>query len=93
VEGEVQITDRVAPGQTVDGPFLRPVRFWSVGVLDYKTNGPAVVFTLVPAAGDPDFKEPVTVMIAEHDIDLVVKALRTAQGLMPPAVRDGSGKA
>jgi len=90
---EVQVIDKFAPGREIDGPVLRPTWYLTAGALDHKSGGVAVALTIVPALGDPDFKEPVTVMVAEKDVDLLVKLLRTAQGLMPAAVREGGGAA
>lgn len=90
---EVQIIEKLVPGREIDGPVLRPTWYLTAGALDHKSGGVAVALTIVPALGDPDFREPVTVMVAEKDVDLLVKLLRTAQGLVPATVREGGGGA
>lgn len=90
---EVQIIEKLVPGREIDGPVLRPTWYLTAGALDHKSGGVAVALTIVPAPDDPVFKEPLTVMVAEKDVDLLVKLLRTAQGLVPATVREGGGGA
>ena len=90
---EVQMIEKLVPGREIDGPVLRPTWYLTAGALDHKSGRVAVALTIVPAPGDPVFKEPLTVMVAEKDVDLVVKLLRTIQGLTPAAVREGEGAA
>jgi len=86
---EVQFIDQAVAGQEIPGPVLRSVYFTATGAFDHGSNGVAVAFTIVPLPGDPVFKEPVIVMVAEKDVELVVKLLRTAVALMPADARKG----
>jgi len=88
---EVQMIEKLVPGREIDGPVLRPTWYLTAGALDHKSGRVAVALTIVPALDDADFKEPVTVMVAEKDVDLLVRLLRTAQGLMPASVRESGG--
>ena len=90
---EVQIIGGLVPGQEIPEPVLRPAYYLTAGAFDHKSGGVAVALTIVPAPDDPVFKEPLTVMVAEKDVDLVVKLLRTTQGLTPATVREGGGGA
>ena len=90
---DIRETDKFVPGQEIPGPVLRPAWYFAAGALDQKTLGVAIAFMIAPVSGDTDFKEPVIVMIAEKDIDLVVRLLRTAQGLTPVEIRNGTGQA
>ena len=90
---DIRETDKFVPGHEIQGPVLRPAWYFAAGALDCKTHSLAVAFMIVPVTGDTDFKEPVTVMISEKDIEVVVNLLRTARGLTPLEIRNGTGQA
>jgi hypothetical protein len=82
---EIQISDAVSPGDKVEGPFLRPEKFNMFGIADHATAGHAIAIRLVPYDGDPDFPEPVTVVIQFEDVEFFMRLIRAAQALMPKA--------
>ena len=80
---EVQITNSISPGDRVEGPFLRPDKVRTFGVIDPVSGDPAIAVILAPHDGDPDFQKPVTVLVPLGKLEFFIKLIRTAQALLP----------
>lgn len=86
--GELQITDRMV-GQPIEGKLFRPSAYETVGVFELETGASAVVIKLYPVAGDPDFKEPVVVLLHLENLEPFIRAIRIAEAGLHPDVRKG----
>ena len=88
MNGELQITTP-KPGQEITGKLFRPYAFETVGAIRLDTGVVAVAIKLFPMAGDPDFKEPVVVLISEENVEVFIRAIRIALGGVAADVRKG----
>ena len=86
--GELQITTPKL-GQEISGKLFRPHTFETVGAISLDTGAVAVAIKLFPMAGDPDFKEPVVVLISEENVEVFIRAIRIALGGIAADVRKG----
>jgi hypothetical protein len=86
--GELQITTPKL-GQEISGKLFRPHTFETVGAISLDTGAVAVAIKLFPMAGDPDFKEPVVVLISEENVEVFIRAIRIALGGVAADVRKG----
>ena len=87
---EVQITNRISPGDKVEGPFLRPDKIRTLGVIDPVSGDQAIAVIMAPHSGDLKFPKPVTLLIPLEKLELYIKLIRTAQALQ---ARTGGGSA
>jgi hypothetical protein len=76
-------------GQEISGKLFRPHTFETVGAISLDTGAVAVAIKLFPMAGDPDFKEPVVVLISEENVEVFIRAIRIALGGVAADVRKG----
>ena len=88
MNGELQITTNKL-GQEVTGKLFRPYAFETVGAISLDTGVVAVAIKLFPAAADPDFKEPVVVLLSEENVEAFIRAIRIALGGVAADVRKG----
>jgi len=88
MNGELQITTPKL-GQEISGKLFRPHTFETVGAISLDTGAVAVAIKLFPMAGDPDFKEPVVVLISEENVEVFIRAIRIALGGIAADVRKG----
>ena len=88
MNGELQITTP-KPGQEITGKLFRPYAFETVGAISLDTGAVAVAIKLFPTAGDPDFKEPVVVLLSEENVENFIRAIRIALGGVAADVRKG----
>jgi hypothetical protein len=88
MNGELQITTPKL-GQEISGKLFRPHTFETVGAISLDTGAVAVAIKLFPMAGDPDFKEPVVVLISEENVEVFIRAIRIALGGVAADVRKG----
>ena len=88
MNGELQITTSKL-GQEISGKLFRPHTFETVGAISLDTGAVAVAIKLFPMAGDPDFKEPVVVLISEENVEVFIRAIRIALGGIAADVRKG----
>jgi hypothetical protein len=87
-DGELQITT-IPIGQEITGKLFRPYAFETVGAHSLDTGAFAVAIKLFPTAADPDFKEPVVILLHEENVEAFIRAIRIAQAGMPESVRKG----
>jgi len=88
--GELRITTNVV-GKPVEGKLFRPYGYETIGVFLLDTALPCVAIKLYPVAGDPEFKEPLVVALAEENIDDFIRAVRIAQaGIASDALKGGT---
>ena len=80
---DVQITDSISPGDKLEGPFLRPDKIRTLGVIDPLSGDEAIAVILAPQAGDLHFEKPVTLLVPLQKIEFFIKLIRTAQALLP----------
>lgn len=78
---EVQITNTISPGDRVEGPFLRPDKIRTLGLIDPISGDQTIGIIITPHAGDPDFTMPVTLLVPLEKLELYIKLIRTAQAL------------
>jgi hypothetical protein len=89
MDGELRITtDKI--GKEITGKLLRPCAFEAVIAISLDTGVFAVAITIFPTAADPEFKEPVIILLAEEDVDPFIRAIRIAQAGTPLDVRKGA---
>jgi hypothetical protein len=86
IDGEFKFTQRL--GQEITGKMLRPHAFESVSALTLDTSVFAIAITIFPAAGDPEFKEPVVILLSEDSVERFIKTIRLAQAGAHPVVRE-----
>jgi hypothetical protein len=85
IDDEFQFTQRL--GQEITGKMLRPHAYEAVSVLSLDTGVFALALTIFPTAGDPEFKEPVVVLLSEDSVERFIRAIRLAQAGTHPVVR------
>jgi hypothetical protein len=85
LDSEFQFTDRL--GQEITGKLLRPHAYEAVSVLSLDTSVFAIAITIFPATDDPEFKEPVVILISEDNVERFIRAIRLAQAGARPVVR------
>ncbi len=85
MNGEFQFTEKL--GQEIRGKLLRPHAFETVSALSLDTGVFAIAITIFPAADDPEFKEPVVILVSEDNIERFITAIRLAQAGAHPVVR------
>ena len=88
MNGELKITTNKL-GQEITGKLFRPHAFETVGAISLDTGVVAVAIKLFPTAGDPDFKEPVVVLLSEENVEAFIRAIRIALGGVAADVRKG----
>ena len=88
LNGELQITHHTL-GKPIEGKLFRPYSYETIGAVELETHASAVVIKLHPAAGDPDFKEPVVILLHLENLENFIKAIRIAEAGLHPAVRKG----
>ena len=77
------------PGKPIEGKLFRPYAFETLGAVEAETHAAAVVIKLHPATGDPDFKEPVVILLHLENLENFIKAIRIAEAGLHPVVREG----
>lgn len=89
--GELQIIN-IPPGQPIaGGKVLWLYGYETIGGVELETGIPIVAVKLFPGAANPDFKEPIIVMVAVADIDNLVKAIRISEaGLHLDVLKGGT---
>ena len=89
IEGELQITtDKI--GKEITGKLLRPYAFETVVTVSLDTGVFAVAITIFPTAADPEFKEPIVILLREENVEAFIRAIRIAQASTPLDVRKGA---
>jgi len=88
MNGELQITTPKL-GQEISGKLFRPHTFETVGAISLDTGAVAVAIKFFPTATDPDFKEPVVVLLSEENVEVFIRAIRIALGGVAADVRKG----
>jgi hypothetical protein len=86
---ELQVRQNAAQGKEVEGKVFRLDGFEMISAFDGATQDIGVAVKLIPAAADPDFKEPVVLVVPGGVIELFIKGLRAAQADTPEAARKG----
>lgn len=81
------------PGQQVEGRLLRPWTFQMVRARDMALNEVVLAIRIVPMAGDPEFREPIVIMLPERMIDAFAAAISAARAYVAPSVIDEEGNA
>ena len=76
-------------GQEITGELFRPYAFETSVVISLETGVYAVAIKLFPAAADPDFKEPVVVLLSEENVEAFIRAIRISLGGVAADVRKG----
>ena len=72
--GELQLTT-TAPGQPITGAIFWLHGYETVGAVELATGTSIVAVKLYPGAGNPEFKEPLVIMLAVQDIENFFKAI------------------
>jgi hypothetical protein len=85
LDSEFQFTQKL--GQEITGKLLRPRAFESVSALSLDTGVFAIAITIFPAADDPEFKEPVVILVSEDNVERFIRTIRLAQAGARPVVR------
>jgi hypothetical protein len=88
LNGELQITNHTL-GQPIAGKLFRPFAYETVGAVELEMTASVIAIKLYPNAGDPDFKEPVVVLLRMENVEAFVRAIRIAQAGLHPDVRKG----
>lgn len=89
MDGGLQIsTNRM--GKEVAGKLFRPYAFETVGAVSLEVSGLFIAITLYPTAADPEFKEPVVIMLADENVENFIKAIRIAQAGLGAVRKGGS---
>jgi hypothetical protein len=86
--GELQLTNN-SPGQPITGTIFWLHGYETVGAIELETGAAIVAVKLYPGAENPEFKEPIVIMLAVQDIENFFKAIRIAQAGLHPAVHEG----
>jgi hypothetical protein len=86
--GELQLTNP-SPGQPIEGKILWLHGYEMVGAVELATGTSLVAVKLYPGDANPDFKEPIVVMLAVQDIEDFFKAIRIAEAGLHPGAREG----
>jgi hypothetical protein len=88
-DGELRITrDKI--GKEITGKLLRPYAFEAVVTFSLDTGVFALAVTIFPIAEDPEFKEPVVILLPEANVESFIRAIRIAQADVPLEVRKGT---
>ena len=88
MNGELKITTNEI-GQEITGKLLRPHTFETVGAISLDTGVVAVAIKFFPTVADPDFREPVVVLLSEENVEAFIRAIRIALGGVAADVRKG----
>jgi hypothetical protein len=89
--GELQITNNALGQPIAGGKVLWLYGYETIGGVELDTGTPLVAVRLLPGTANPDFKEPIVVMLAVSDIENFIKAIRIAEaGLHPGALKGGT---
>jgi hypothetical protein len=89
IDDELRITtDKI--GQEITGKLLRPHTFEAALAISLDRGVFAVAITIVPAAEDPEFKEPVVILLPEANVDSFIRAIRIVQADTPLDTRKGA---
>lgn len=83
--GELQITNH-EPGQPIAGRLFWLQGYETVGAVELETGAAIVALKLYPGVVNPDFKEPIIIMLEVGDIENFFKAIRIAQAGLHPIV-------
>ncbi len=75
--GGLQLTNH-APGQPITGTLFWLHGYETVGAVELATGTSIVAVKLYPGDGNPEFKEPIVIMLAVQDIENFFKAIRIA---------------
>ncbi len=86
--GELQLTNN-APGKPITGTIFWLHGYETVGAVELETGTAIVAVKLYPGAGNPEFKEPIVIMLAVQDIENFFKAIRIAEAGLHSNVRGG----
>jgi hypothetical protein len=86
--GELQITNYTL-GKPIAGKLFRPFAFETVGAVELETTASVIAIKLYPAAGDPDFKEPIVILLHMENVEAFIRAIRIAQAGLHPDIRKG----
>ena len=86
--GELQLTTH-SPGQPIAGKVFWLHGYETVGAVELATGTSIVAVKLYPGDGNPEFKEPIVIMLAVQDIENFFKAIRIAEAGLCPNIRDG----
>jgi hypothetical protein len=88
MDNELRITTEHI-GKEIAGKLFRPYAFETVGAHSVDTGVFAVAIKLHPNVGDPDFKEPIVILLHEDNVEAFIRAIRIAQAGTPANVRKG----
>ena len=88
IDGEVQLRTHQL-GKEISDKLLRPCAFETLPVFTLDTGSFAVAIKFFPTANDPEFKEPIVILVREEDIENFIKVIRIAQAGTPLDVRKG----
>lgn len=86
--GELQITNH-SLGQPIAGKVFWLYGYETVGAVELETGASVVAVKLYPGPANPDFKEPLVIMLALENIENFIKAIRIAQAGMHTDARNG----
>jgi hypothetical protein len=70
-------------GESLDGPFLRPAKWQAVGVSMTRPAGHAICVTFDPRHDDPDFEEPVQIMIPAETAKEFLRTIEQTHAQLP----------
>jgi hypothetical protein len=84
-DGDFQFTEKL--GQEITGKLLRPRAFETVSALSLDTGVFAIAITIFPTVDDPEFKDPVVILVSEDNVERFITAIRLAQAGARPVVR------
>ena len=76
-------------GQEITGELFRPYAFETSVVISLETGVYAVAIKLFPNVGDPNFGEPVVVLLSDANVENFIRAIRIAQAASPADLRQG----
>ena len=87
--GELQITNNYLGQPIAGGKIIWLYGYETIAGIELETGTPIVAVKFFPGPSNPDFKEPVIVMLAERDIENFLKAIRIAQAGLHPSISEG----
>jgi hypothetical protein len=86
--GELQLT-QLRLGQPIEGKLLRPFAYETIGAVEFCTGAAGVAIAIYPNADDPDFKEPVVLLLTLENLDPFIRAIRIAEANIDPNMLSG----
>lgn len=85
--GELQTINHT-PGEPIIGSIFWLHGYETVGAVELETGTEIVAVKLFPGAANPEFKEPLVIMLAVQDIETFFKAIRIAEAGLHSRVVD-----